>query len=164
MRNTVQLPFADTWMRADKNKQKFAVIKGDGSGDGSGRRHLQFSMPTCQSGSRTPHPPWHGHSWSRSVEEEEVYEEFGVFPFCPCLPPLLIASSLRSDTHADRVETLRERVCRFNAAHTLPGDSSVTSGRKHRLDLSLSHPPPRAGAAGHAKGEHSCVKGWTVEE
>lgn len=46
------------------------------------------------------------------------------------------------DTHADRVETLRERVCRFNAAHTLPGDSSVTSGRKHRLDLSLSPPPP----------------------
>lgn len=28
-RNTVQLPFADTWMRADKSKQKFAVIKGD---------------------------------------------------------------------------------------------------------------------------------------
>lgn len=68
----------------------------------------------------------------------------------------------RSDTHADRVETLRERVCRFNAANTLPGDSSVTRGRKHRLDLSLS--PPRAGAAGHAKGEQSCVKGWTVEE
>lgn len=79
------------------------------------------------------------HSWSRSVEEE-VYEEFGVFPFCPCLPPLLIASSLRSDTHADRVETLRERVCLFNAAHTLPGDSSVTSGRKHPW-ISLFHPP-----------------------
>lgn len=31
---------------------------------------------------------------------------------------------------------------------------------------SLFSPPPpfRAGAAGHAKGEQSCVKGWTVEE
>lgn len=37
------------------------------------------------------------HSWSRSVKRgPEEEEEFGVFPFYPCLPLLLIASSLPS--------------------------------------------------------------------
>lgn len=29
-RNMVQQPFPETWMRTDKSKKKFAVIKGDG--------------------------------------------------------------------------------------------------------------------------------------
>lgn len=51
------------------------------------------------------------------------------------------------------------------------GSTQLTLSRAiHRLSaaestawISLFH-PSRAGAAGHAKGEQSCVKGWTVEE